>query len=133
MWDIVSGDFQCRANNVIKLMGSLIWPLPAGSVVLWLCGSVALFGEGSEKGHFLLPGFLSGRELSPRSQLDVRHFISSLYAMVPFKLLLHCWSSEGVSLSNVMCGVFKSNCLGLQRFLFPTHCPLVFTTRSYGY
>ena len=52
--------------------------------------------------------------------------------LVPFKLLLWCWSSEGVSLSKSLCGFFKRNCLGLQKFFLPTQSPLVFVARSFG-
>ena len=55
---------------VAKLMESQIWRLPVGSV--------ALSGEGSVKGQWLLPIFLSGRKLSPSSHLDARHFSFSL-------------------------------------------------------
>ena len=41
--------------------------------------------------------FRKGTMASPC--LDARHFSFSLYTTVPFKLLPHCWSSEGVSLS----------------------------------
>ena len=43
-----------------------------------------------------------------------------LMPLVPFKLLLQCWSSEGVIPSKSVCGLFKRNCLGLQKFLPPT-------------
>ena len=46
-----------------------------------LCGSV---GEGSEKGQWPLPAFLSGRKLSPSSHLDARHFNFSLHVTVAF-------------------------------------------------
>ena len=55
-----------------RLMESQIWHLPAGSVTL--------SGEGSEKGHWPRPAFLSGRTLSLSSRLDAGHFSSSLYA-----------------------------------------------------
>ena len=72
-----------------------------------LCGSE---GKGSERRQ---KAFLSGRKLSPSSCLDARHLSSSLYGLVPYKLLPQCWSSEGVSLSNSVCGFFKRNSLGL--------------------
>ena len=52
--------------------------------------------------------------------------------LVPFKLLLWCWGSEIVSLSKFMCEFFKGNCLGLQKFLPPTQCLLVFAAGSFG-
>ena len=49
-------------------MESQIWYPPAGSV--------AVRGEGPEKGQWPLPAFLSGRKLSP-THLDSSHFIRS--------------------------------------------------------
>ena len=86
----------------------------------WLASSVAL------------PTSLFGRKLSPSSCLDARHLSSPCMPLVPFKLLPQCWSSEGVSLSKFMCGFFKWNCLGLQKFLPLTQSLLVFVARSYG-
>ena len=40
--------------------------------------------------------------------------------LVPFTLLPWCWSSEGVSLGKSVCGSFKRNLLGLQKFLSST-------------
>ena len=60
-----------------RLMESQIRHQPAGSVALW--------GEGSEKGGWPLPAFLSGRKLSPSSYLDARYFSSSLYATGAFQ------------------------------------------------
>ena len=36
-----------------------------------------------------------------------------------------------MSLSKFMCGFFKGNCLGLQKFLLPTQSLLVFAARIY--
>ena len=58
-------------------MESQIWHLLSGSVALW--------EEGSEKGQWPLPAFLSGRKLSPSSRLHARHFSSSLYAPGAFE------------------------------------------------
>ena len=55
-----------------SLIESQIWHLSAGSM--------ALLGEGSEKGQWRLPTFLSGRKLSASSHLDARHFGFSQYA-----------------------------------------------------
>ena len=52
--------------------------------------------------------------------------------LVPFKLASQCWSSEEVSLSKSVCGFFKRNFLGLQKFLLPTQSLLDFAARSYG-
>ena len=58
---------------------------------------LALLGEGSEKGQWLLPTFLSGRKLSPTSCLDARHFGSFLYVTGVFQaatLVLELRESE---------------------------------------
>ena len=59
------------------LIESQIWHEFAGSVVLW--------GEGSEKGQWPLPAFLSGRKLSPSSHLDATHFSFTPYATGAFQ------------------------------------------------
>ena len=59
---------------VARLMESQIWHQPASSVALW--------GEGSEKGQWPLPAFLSERKLSPSSCLDT---IVSFYATGAFQ------------------------------------------------
>ena len=97
---------------------------PAGSVPLW--------GKGSEKGQSPLPSFLPGRKLSPSSGLDAKHRLHPQMPLLPFALLLWGWSSEGGSLSKSVCGFFKKNCLGLQKFLPLTKAPLVFIGRSFG-
>ena len=58
----------------------------------------------------------------------------SLWCQVlQFLLICHwCGSTEGVSLSKSVCGFFKRNFLGLQKFYPLTQRPLVFATRSYG-
>ena len=94
------------------LMESQIWHQ--------LAGSVALGGEGLEKGQWPLLTLMPNTSVSPSMLL------------VSFKLLPQCWSSERVSLSKSICGFFKGNCLGLQKFLSSTQCPLVFAARSYG-
>ena len=94
-----------------------------------IANSVALRGEGSEKGQW--PAFLSGRRLSPSSHLDNRHFTFSLFAIGAFQLLPECWSSGGVNLIKSLYGFFKRNCLGLQKFLPLSQSPLVFAARSY--
>ena len=93
-----------------RLMESQIWYPPASFVALWW--------EGSENRQWHLPTFLSGRKLSHSSHLDGRHSVSPCMTLVPFKLLPHFWSSEGVCLSKSVCGFFKWNCLGIQKFLF---------------
>ena len=68
-----------RAGQTVlaMLMELQIWHLPASCLALW--------GEGSEKGKWPLPTFLSGRKLSLRSCLDARHFGSSPYATGTFQ------------------------------------------------
>ena len=97
-----------------RLMESQIRHQPAGSVALW--------GEGSEKGGWPLPAFLSGRKLSPSSYLDDRHVSSARMPLVTFKLLPWCWSSEGMSLSKSVCGFFKGNSWDSSRFFHQLNC-----------
>ena len=62
--------------------------------------------------------FLSGSQLSSSSCLDARHLTSSLYATGAFQtatLVLELRRSECKS----VCGFFKRNCLGLQKFFPP--------------
>ena len=74
-----------------KLMESQIWHQ--------LAGSVALCGEGLEKGQWPLLALMADTSLPPCMPL------------VPFKLLPQCWSSERVHLCKSVCGFFKGNCL----------------------
>ena len=72
-----------------RLLESQVWHLPTGSV--------ALLGEGSEKGQWPLPTFLSGIKLSSTSCLDARHISSSLCATGTFQavtVLLELRGSE---------------------------------------
>ena len=62
---------------LIRLMESQIWHWPAIPVAWW--------EEGSEKGQWPLPTFLTGRKLSPSYHLDARHFSSSLYVTGAFQ------------------------------------------------
>ena len=60
--------------GLAKLMESQVWHLPA-----------TLCGEGSGKGQWPLPTFLSERKLSLSSRLDARHFSFSLYVTGAFQ------------------------------------------------
>ena len=111
-WGGVSGDLQGGANSVSQFDGVSYMAPAAGSVALW--------GEGSEKGQWPLLALMPDTSVPP------------CVPLVPFKLLPQCWSSEGVSLSKSICGFFKGNCLGLQNFLPLTQSPLVLTARSCG-
>ena len=72
-------------------------------------------------------GFRKGTEIALMPDTSV----SPSMLLVPFKLLLWCWSSEGVSLIKSM-HVFKRNCLELQKFLPPTQSLLVFAANVMG-
>ena len=65
-------------------------------------GSVALLGEGSERGQGPLPAFLSGRRLLPATTLMPDTSVSPYMPVVPFNLLPWYWSSEGMSLSRLV-------------------------------
>ena len=113
-----------RQRVLARLMESQIWYLPASSVALWM--------EGSEKGQWLLPTFLSERKLSPALALMPDTPVPPCMPLEPFKLFPECWHSEGVSLSKSVWGFFKGNCLGLQKLFPPTQSPLDFAARRYG-
>ena len=107
------------------LIESQIWHLSFSSVSLW--------GEGSEKQQWPLSTFLSVESCPPALTLMPDISVPPFMPLLPFKLLPWCWSSEGVSLSREsVCGFFKRNCLGLQKFLSSIQSLLVFAARSYG-
>ena len=76
-----------------------------------LCGSV-----GSAKGQWPFLPFFLGESCPPASAMKPDTSVTPCMPLVHFKMLLQCWSSEGVSLKN-LCGFFKRNYLGLQKFL----------------
>ena len=110
-------------KQLARLMESQKWHPPASSVTL--CG------KDSEKGQWPLSAFLSGRKLSPSSRLDVRYFSSSPCATGAFPAATSVLELRRSELKSV-CGFFKRNSPGLQKFLPPTQSPLVFAARSYG-
>ena len=64
------------------------------------------------------------------AHLDAEHFSF-------FLCLSRCYPNAGVQrvwiwVGESVCGFFKRNCLGFQKFLPPTQSPLVFAARSYG-
>ena len=92
-----------RAGQTVlaRLMESQIWHPPASSVTL--------LGEGSEKGQWPLPAFLSGRNLSFSSHLDARHFSFSQYATGTFQAATPVMELRGSECELVLCGFFKRN------------------------
>ena len=74
---------------------------------------------------------LTFRPLSPSSGLDARHFSSSLYSTGASQAATPVLELRR-SLIQSMCGFFRRNCLGLQKFLPVTQSPLGFAARSYG-
>ena len=107
-----------------RLMGSLTWNLPAGTV--------ALSGEGSEKEQCPLLALPVGRKLSSSSRPDARQFNFSPVDSDALHLLPLHWSSEGVSVR--MCvGPLRGTVWDSSSFCLPQlQSPLVFTARSYG-
>ena len=84
-------------------------------MALWLCGDRA------QKGDSCLCLPLSLGESCPLAPALIPHTsVSPCMPLVPFKLLLWFWSSRGVSLYKSICGFFKGNYLGLQKFLSPS-------------
>ena len=89
-------------------------------------------GRAQKKDNSLCPSFCLGESCAPAPALMPDTSDPSHMPLVPFKLLPQCWSSEGVSQSKTMCGFFKGNCLGLQKFLPLTQSLLDFAARSCG-
>ena len=89
-----------------------------------------LWGGGVQKRDNGLP-FCLGEDCPPPFSLMPDTSVSPSMPLVPFKLLPHCWSSEGMSQIKSMSGFFKRNCLGFQKFHLLTHSPLVFAFTSY--
>ena len=83
-----------------------------------VCSCVALWGEGSEKGQWAFPAFLSWRKLFPRSCLDARHFIFSLDDTGIFQAATLVLELRG-SMSNSVCMFFKRNCRSFFHWLIP--------------
>ena len=107
-----------------RLMESHIWRPPAISVT---------FGERVQnRDNGLCLSFCLGESCPPALALMPNTLVPPHMPLVPFELVSWCWSSDEVSLSNFMCGFFKRNCLGLQKFLPLIQTLLVFTARSYG-
>ena len=99
------------AGRTVLARVSDLYP-PAGSVALWLCG-----GRAQKSDSGLCPPFCLGGSCPPAPTLMPDTSVPPCMLLVPFKLLPRCWSLEGVSLSEFMCGLFNGNCLGLQKFL----------------
>ena len=94
-----------------------------------LCGSVR---GGFRTGTMDCPPFYLGESCPPTLILIPNTSVSPCIPLVPFKLLPRCWLSKGVSLSKSLCGFFKRNCLGLQKFLPLTQSLPVFAAKSMG-
>ena len=103
-------------------MESHIWYLPAGSVAL-------LRRAQKRDSGFCLP-FHLGENCPPALSMPDTS-VPPFMPLLLFKLLSQCWSSERMSLSKSLHGLFKRNCLGLQKFPPPTQSPLIFATRSH--
>ena len=86
----------------------------------WVCD-----GEGSEKGQWPMPAFLSVRKLCQVRALMPDTSVPPCMPLVPFKLLPWCWSSEGVSLSMRPCvGSLKGTAWDSRSFFqhLNSHC-----------
>ena len=119
----------CRVGQTVlaRLMESQIWHQSARSVALWLCGRRA-----QKRDNGLCPPFCLGESCLTALALMPDTSVPPCMPLVPFKLLPWFSSSKGMSLSKSMCGLFKRNCLGLQKFLPLTQSPLVFAAITYG-
>ena len=82
-WDAaVSGDLQGGSNSV-----SQVNEVSDMTPACWLCGSAGQGEEKSEKRQWPVLALMTDSSASPSILL------------VPFKLPLQCWSSDGMSLS----------------------------------
>ena len=73
--------------GISKAGQTALAPLMESQILHQLASSIALWGEGLEKGQWPLLSLMPDSSVPPYMPL------------VPFKLLLQCWSSERVSLS----------------------------------
>ena len=90
---MASGNHQGGENSVSQVDG-----VSDMAPACWVCD-----GEGSEKGQWPMPAFLSVRKLCQVRALMPDTSVPPCMPLVPFKLLPWCWSSEGVSLSMRPC------------------------------
>ena len=74
-----------RSLRIPRVGQTVLATLMESQIRHHVAGSVALWEEGSAKGQWPLPAFLSARKLSPSSHLDARHFSSSLCAPGAFQ------------------------------------------------
>ena len=105
-----------------------LWSLRHGTILLalWLFG-----GEGSESDNGLCSPFCL-RGNYPSCGLNDRHFSSSPYATGAHQAATLVLELRGSESEKSVCGFFKGNCLGLQKFLLLTEPLLGFATGSYG-
>ena len=94
--------------GISRLMESQMWHQLTGSVV---------------------GGFSKGTMAS--AHLDARHFSFSMCVTGDFQTATQVLEFRG-SESKSVCGSFKRNCLGLQKFFPLIQPPLVFAAKSYG-
>ena len=95
--------------------------------VCQLCG-----GRAQKMDTGFCPPFCQSKNFPPAPALMPDTSVPPSMPLVPFKLLLCCRRSEGVNLGKSMCGFFKGNYLGLQKFLPLTQFPLVLQPEVMG-
>ena len=79
---------------------------------LWHC-----WRRAQKRNNDLCQQFSLGESCTPALAMIPDTSVPPCMPLVPFKLLPWFSSSKGMSLSKSMCGLFKRNCLGLQKFL----------------
>ena len=100
------GITRAGKSVIARLMETLIWHLPAGSV-----------GGGLSKGTMASASTSVWEKAAfPALTLMPNNSFPTYMSVMPFKLLPLRWSSEGVSANKSVCRPFKKNCLGLQKF-----------------
>ena len=107
-WGRVSGNNQGMVNSVSQADGhSDMAPASQRCVCVCLAGN-------------LRKGTVTSAS-TPALILMPDNSIPPCMSLVPFKLLPQCWNSEGASLSKFVHGLFKRNCLGLQKPVMLSH------------
>ena len=73
-------------------------------------------GEGLRKGTVVSASTsIWEKDAPPGLTLMPDNSVPPHMSLVPFELLPQWWTLEGISLSKLVCGPFKRNCLGLQK------------------
>ena len=112
-WGRASGNHQGEANSVSQVDGFSVM-VPA-CWRLWLC-----WGRAQKRNNGLCQHFCLGESWPTALVLMPDNSVPPHMSLMPFNLLLPCWSLEGVSLSKFMPRPLNRICLRFQQFLSST-------------